>query len=121
VPSPTHQAIINAAHAQLHHNHGYIYGRLALRSLLDMSLICRHWSDDIDWGEVEDRFRRIGAFTAARFSPNRGERVVWCGTATEHRALVRPALLQVGPLSDRPHRAVENQRTAAARFFAAQA
>jgi Uncharacterised nucleotidyltransferase len=67
VPSPTHQAIINAAHAQLHHNHGYIYGRLALRSLLDMSLICRRWSDDIDWREVEDRFRRIGARTALDF------------------------------------------------------
>ena len=67
VPSPTHQLIINVAHAQLHHNHGYIYGRLALRSLLDMSLICRRWGNNIDWCDVEDRFDRIGARTALDF------------------------------------------------------
>lgn len=67
VPSPTHQVIVNAAHAQLHHNHDHIYGRLALRSLLDMSLICRRWRDVIDWREVEDRFDRIGARTALDF------------------------------------------------------
>jgi hypothetical protein len=67
VPSATHQAVINAAHAQLHHNHGYIHGRLALRSLLDMALISRRWSSDIDWREVADRFDRTGARTALDF------------------------------------------------------
>lgn len=67
VPSPTHQAVITVAHAQLHHNHGYIHGRLALRSLLDMSLICGRWNDDIDWREVEDRFDRSGVQTALDF------------------------------------------------------
>jgi hypothetical protein len=67
IPSPTHQVVINAAHAQLHNNHGYIYGRLALRSFLDFSAICRRWRDEIDWREVEDRFDRVGARRALDF------------------------------------------------------
>jgi hypothetical protein len=54
--SPTHQAVINVAHAQLHHNHGYLYGRLALRALVDFSLIVHQWRAQIDWQEIEHRF-----------------------------------------------------------------
>lgn len=67
VPSSTHQIIINVGHAQLHRNHGFIYGRLMLRSLIEISLMCRRWPDSIDWPEVENRFAGIGASTALNF------------------------------------------------------
>ena len=59
VPSPTHQVIINIGHAELHHNHGYIYGRLALRSLYDMALAVGRWTSEVDWQDVASRFAGI--------------------------------------------------------------
>ena len=67
VPSPTHQVVVNVGHAQLHRNHGFIYGRLMLRSLIEIELMCQRWRDSIDWAEVEDRFATIGARTALNF------------------------------------------------------
>jgi hypothetical protein len=67
VPSATHQVILNIAHAQLHHNRNYIYGRIMLRSLFDLVLLAEKFVGHIDWREVEDRYAAAECRTALEF------------------------------------------------------
>jgi len=67
VLSPTHQVLVNVGHAELHHNHSYIYGRLALRALYDTALAARRWNADLDWQHIANQFARFGERTAFDF------------------------------------------------------
>ena len=117
VPSSTHQIIINVGHAQLHRNHGFIYGRLMLRSLIEISLMCRRWPDSIDWPEVENRFAGIGASTALEFSPHCRCRGLWqTGITYLQCRLARPPCFPMGLLPDQEHRPTKDQRSAFARI-----
>lgn len=55
VPSMTHQVVINVGHAQLN-DHGYWFGNLPLRLLLDLALFGQKADDQIDWQRIEKAF-----------------------------------------------------------------
>jgi hypothetical protein len=63
VPSPTHQVVVNIAHAQLK-DHAFLYGQFPMRALYDLALIALRHRGEIDWRDVQDRFASIGAQTA---------------------------------------------------------
>src|SRR5262249_35630046 len=50
VPSPVWAVMHNIAHAQLS-DHDYVYGRIDLRSLLDLALLSHAHHDKLDWWE----------------------------------------------------------------------
>jgi hypothetical protein len=55
VPSPACAVIHNIAHAQLN-DHDYVYGRIDLRSLVDLALLSRAHRHKLDWSEISKRF-----------------------------------------------------------------
>jgi hypothetical protein len=59
VPSPMTAVIHNIAHAQMS-DHDYLYGRLDLRSLLDLALLTKAHGNSIGWSELEQRFADAG-------------------------------------------------------------
>jgi hypothetical protein len=59
VPSATCAVIHNIAHAQFN-DHDYVYGRIDLRSLLDLSLLSHAYRDKLDWWEISKRFANSG-------------------------------------------------------------
>ncbi|MDR3466561.1 MAG: nucleotidyltransferase family protein [Xanthobacteraceae bacterium] len=63
VPSPQARVIQAVAHAQLS-NHGYLYGEIALRELLDVARLSRTHRDELDWDEIRDRFAAARATVA---------------------------------------------------------
>jgi hypothetical protein len=63
LPSPQTRLIIAVAHAQLS-NHGYLYGELGLRELLDFGRLCRRHAGEIDWIDLIRRFKSWNAQTA---------------------------------------------------------
>jgi hypothetical protein len=63
LPSPQAQSIIAVAHAELA-NHGYLYGELSLRDLLDTARLCRRHGGAIDWSHLAQRYAEHGAATA---------------------------------------------------------
>ena len=66
VPNPTHQALINIAHAELH-DRAYWYGDLPLRSLLDLCAIQNKYGDLVDWDSLETQFTKSGYATAFNY------------------------------------------------------
>jgi hypothetical protein len=63
LPSPQTQVMIAIAHAQLA-NHGYLYGKFALRDLIDTARLCCRHAGAIDWASMAERFAEHGAGTA---------------------------------------------------------
>jgi len=57
VPSPLARVVHAVAHAQLV-DLGLAYGRLELRSLLDVACLAERHGDELDWEGVQDRFAR---------------------------------------------------------------
>jgi hypothetical protein len=100
VPSPTCRIVQSIVHAELS-DHGLVYGKIALRELLDVALISRKFHNTIRWPEIARKFKRRGAL-ACQFQllaacdllgarPNTGIAI----SATT-RLLYRRALWQLG-------------------------
>lgn len=66
VPSMTHQVMINIGHAQLN-DHGYWFGNLPLRLLLDLALFEEKPDEQIDWQRVEKAYTETGNRRALEF------------------------------------------------------
>ncbi len=93
VPSATHQVVLNIAHAQLHHNRNYIYGRIMLRSLFDLVLLAGKFADRIDWQEIEYWFTAAGCGTALEFQYLSAEELLGFVPAGRFRPSVATRLL----------------------------
>jgi hypothetical protein len=63
VPSPTHQVVLNIAHAQIK-DHAFLYGQFPMRAIYDLALIALRHRDEIDWQDVQERFASTWAQTA---------------------------------------------------------
>jgi hypothetical protein len=63
IPSARARIIHAIAHTQLA-DHGYLYGRLSLRELLDYALLCETAEDEVDWPDIRSRFEACGGATA---------------------------------------------------------
>jgi len=59
VPCPTDRIIHNIVHSQLHHP-GYKRGIVSLRQLFELALLALKFAEEIDWQQVENRFRTTG-------------------------------------------------------------
>ena len=113
IPSPTCAIIHNIAHAQLG-NHGYIYGWIDLRSLLDFKLLSDAYTAAIDWEEIGRRFSRLRGSTALNFHLCCAQNLLGIAipghdrTGTAARLLFRRAKYQTGKpkLADRGARAI---------------
>jgi hypothetical protein len=57
VLSPSHSAIYNVVHSEVHHEN-FELGRISLRDLLDLAIISRLHSASIDWRSIEARMKR---------------------------------------------------------------
>ena len=66
VPSPTHSAIHNIAHAQLS-DHDCLYGRVNLRGLIDLALLSNIHADRVDWDLIRQRFIKAGHRNALEY------------------------------------------------------
>jgi hypothetical protein len=84
VPSPTHQVILNVAHAQLN-DHCYAYGFLPLRSLYDFAILTGDRQDAIDWQEVDERFARDRSKHALDYHCLAAARLLNCNPRTPLR------------------------------------
>jgi hypothetical protein len=58
-PCPTDMITHNIVHSQLHHSY-YERGTVELRQLFELVLLTAKFAREIDWVEVEDRFRTTG-------------------------------------------------------------
>ncbi|MGO9356653.1 MAG: nucleotidyltransferase family protein [Xanthobacteraceae bacterium] len=63
VPSPQARLIQAIAHAQLS-NHGYLYGEIALRELLDAARLSQIHRAQLDWHDIHRRFTAARATVA---------------------------------------------------------
>jgi hypothetical protein len=63
VPSPQARLIQAIAHAQLS-NHGYLYGEIALRELLDAARLSQNHRAQLDWHDIGRRFSTARATVA---------------------------------------------------------
>jgi hypothetical protein len=59
VPCPTDRITHNIVHSQLHHPRQQ-RGTVELRQLFELVLLAAKFAEEIDWGEVENRFRATG-------------------------------------------------------------
>jgi hypothetical protein len=65
VPCPTDMITHNVVHSQLHHPY-YERGRVELRQLFELVLLTEKFTQEIDWAEVENRFRTTGHLEVLR-------------------------------------------------------
>jgi len=57
VPSPTHRAMHNILHAQVHYRGGYYRGQLDLRQLFELAYLAKAYERQIDWVAIAKRLR----------------------------------------------------------------
>jgi len=67
VPTIHHRIVHNIAHAQLM-DHGYVYGTFDIRQLLDFVLLCGTVPNELDWLDIESRFRSRAALDFHRLA-----------------------------------------------------
>jgi len=58
VPNPTHRALHNILHAQVHHRGGFYLGEIDLRQLYELAYLGRVYKGRIDWAAIEACLRR---------------------------------------------------------------
>lgn len=92
VPNMTHQVMINIGHAQLN-DHGYWYGNLPLRLLLDLALFEQKASDQIDWQRVEKAFTETQNGRALEFHLHAARKLIGLETGIDERPGIATRLL----------------------------
>lgn len=92
VPSMTHQVMINIAHAQLN-DHGYWFGNLPIRLLLDLALFKQRANERIDWRRVEKVFTETRNGRALEFHLYAARKLLGVETGIDVRPRLATRLL----------------------------